>query len=234
VTLCRESSLVNHTATKTTAICLKCKSWTCEHCAPERRRQLMAQASAGNPNRFITLTSNPRSGETAQEALKTLSHAWNVIVKKLRRAHPKRRSEYLAVVEATKRGMPHLHILYRGPFVPQRVLSHWMAELAQAPIVDIRRVKNQREAVRYVAKYITKKPAQFGASKRYWKSRAYVQPDPETPYEPEPITGTWSRVDISLDGLAAYMRLNGYTDVKQTAERVWGIPPPYDWEYQGR
>jgi len=232
LTLCRESSLVNHRPEQTTAICLKCRSWTCEHCRPERRRQLMAQAASGEPNRFITLTTNPRVGEGPEQRLKALSHAWNVIVKRLRRQHPNKRCEYLAVVEATKRGEPHLHILYRGPFVPQKVLSFWMAELTEAKIVDIRKVKHQREVVRYVAKYITKKPAQFGASKRYWKSRAYVLEDTEDPFVREPISGTWSRVDISLDGLAAYMLENGYTNVTLTDDRLTGIPPPYEGKYQ--
>lgn len=231
MTICREWSLVNHHPSKTTAICLKCRSWTCEHCRPERRRQLMAQAASGAPNRFITLTINPREPGTPDEHLKMLSHAWRVIVQRLRRRNPKKAIEYLAVVEATKRGEPHLHILFRGPFVKQSVLSTWMNELTGSPIVDIRRIKNTREVVRYVAKYITKQPAQFGTSKRYWQSTNYQLERAHEATDEDALTGQWFPAQTTLAGLAAFMTRNGYTRVEIHNDRLTGIPPPYEGEY---
>jgi len=192
----------------------------------------MAQAASGQPNRFITLTCNPSVEVSPEDRLKVLARAWRLIVKRLRRQHPKRSIEYLAVVEATKRGEPHLHILFRGPFVPQATLSTWMNEIAESPIVDIRRIKNAREVVRYVAKYITKKPAQFGTSKRYWQSVNYQLDKPHQGDEEDDVKGKWFVAMTTLAGLANFMRMNGYTRVEVNDDRLTGIPPPYEGEYE--
>lgn len=133
----------------------------------------MAQAASGNPNRFITLTIDPTVGESPEERHHILAHSWRTLVKRLHRLHPDASIDYLVITEATKQGEPHLHILFRGPYIPQQWLSEVMSELAQSPIVDIRAIKNLKHVVRYVAKYVTKKPAQFGTAKRYWLSQGY-------------------------------------------------------------
>jgi len=99
----------------------------------------------------------------------------------LRRKYEGQSIDYLAVVEETKQGEPHLHILVRSPYIPQALLSEWMGALIRSPIVDIRRIRNQREVIRYVAKYITKAPAQFGHAKRYWSSKDYEVDKTEKP-----------------------------------------------------
>lgn len=163
----------------------------------------MAQAASGEPTRFITLTVNPKTYSDPESRLRALSWAWRTVVKRLRREHDTKPIEYLAVVEATDAGEPHLHILFRGPFIPQWKLSQYMAELINAPIVDIRKVRNVDQAVKYVAKYIAKRPAQFGNSKRYWKSTKYelgTRPSaPEAPVD----TGKWL---VYRDGLIFLVR----------------------------
>lgn len=171
---------------------LKCRSWGCEHCAPDRRNQLMAMAAGGLPERFLTLTINPDEGADPADRLAILANSWRLIVKRLRRLHPGKVIEFLAVVEETKAGEPHLHILLRSPYIPQGLLSGWMKELANSPIVDIRRIKNAREVVRYVAKYITKAPAQFGSRKRYWHSGHWEVDPYEKPETPEQSAYHWT------------------------------------------
>lgn len=80
---------------------------------------------------------------------------------------------YLAVFEETKRGEPHLHILMRAPYIPQKWISDRMAELIEAPIVDIRRVSSPKAVASYVAKYVAKGPKSFGTLKRYWQTQDY-------------------------------------------------------------
>jgi len=183
MTICREWSIVKHLPQERLAKALKCRSWGCEHCQPERKAQLLAKAACGRPTRFITLTINPRVGESPEARLALLANSWRLIVKRLRRRHPSEPVEFLAVVEETKNGEPHLHILMRGPYIPQKLLSTWMAELAESPIVDIRKINSVSKAVLYVAKYIAKKPAQFGTAKRYWTSGQW-ETDYEKPTEP--------------------------------------------------
>jgi len=179
MTLCREWSLVKDLGELKYCKPLKCRSWGCDLCAPDRRAQLMAQCAAGSPTRLLTLTVNPTWGTDPADRLAGLSNAWRLCVKRLRRLHPTKEIEFLAIVEETERGEPHLHILLRSPYVPQSLISQWMGELIDAPIVDIRRVRNAREVIRYVAKYVTKAPAQFNGKKRYWKSGKW-----EAKYEP--------------------------------------------------
>lgn len=127
----------------------------------------------GNPTTFLTLTVNPRRGQSPDDRARELSEALRVLVKRARRKFPKVPFEYFAVFEETKKGEPHLHILARAPFIPQRWLSDQMAELIEAPIVDIRRAGSARGAARYVAKYVAKGPRSFARNKRYWSSGGY-------------------------------------------------------------
>lgn len=82
-----------------------------------------------------------------------------------------RKLHYMAFLERTKLGEPHLHILLRSPYVPQDWIAEQMADLVGSPVCDIRQIRSTRAAVYYVTKYVTKEPAQFGKTKRYWLSR---------------------------------------------------------------
>jgi len=187
----------------------------------------MAQAASGHANRFITLTASMKAGINTEERLHALSHAWRVIMLRLRRLHPGIDIQYLVIVEATKHGEPHLHILYRGPFIPQRVLSHWMSQLISSPICDIRKVRSQRELIRYVAKYVTKKPAQFGTSKRYWQSRGYQLPDPEREAMDEVPDGAWTVDYRPLYVISFMCETAGYEVTFEDESRFEARAPPY-------
>ena len=193
MTICRQYTLVKHHPDFKLVKCLKCRAWNCEFCAPERKAQLMALAASGEPQRFVTLTVNPRVGSDPENRLRLLSRAWRLCVKRLRRQNPHIPVEYLAIVEETKKGEPHLHILLRSAYVPQQFISSVMAELIDSPIVDIRAIRNQGEVIRYVAKYITKAPKQFGQCKRYWSSRNYELDKPEKITD-EATAQTWYEV----------------------------------------
>lgn len=173
MTVCGGWSLVRHEPHGTRAITLWCRSWICPDCAPFRVAGLKRMAMDGQPSTFITLTVNPRSGQSPSTRAQELSDAWKVVVKRARRKFTKAPLEYLAVFEETKKGEPHLHILARAPFIPQRWLSEAMDELIAAPIVDIRAVGHVKNAARYVAKYVGKGPKAFAQLKRYWSSKGY-------------------------------------------------------------
>lgn len=150
-----------------------------------------------------------------------LSRAWRVIVKRLHRLYPSTPIEYLAVVEGTKRGEPHLHILYRGPWVDQRRLSTWMLELTGAPIVDVRAVRGRREAARYVAKYIAKRPEQFGTAKRYWRSYHYNNDAEARPPTPIPADPPWLIVHAPIERLILEYRDRQYAVYRMEPEYMY-------------
>lgn len=170
---CGEHTLVNEKSDGWEAISLKCKSWLCPTCHEDRRRQLIALAFAGKPNRFITLTVSPHVGVGPLERAYELSRSWRNIVKCLKRKYPGQSLQYLCVFEKQKSGEPHLHILWRGPWVDQAWLSSQMQSRMGAPICDVRSVTKRKEIAGYVAKYIGKASQKFGNLKRYWKSKAY-------------------------------------------------------------
>ena len=64
---------------------LPCRSWRCQYCAPQRRRQLMAQAASGNPNKLLTLTVNVAVGESPAHRRDLLHDAWKRLVKQILR-----------------------------------------------------------------------------------------------------------------------------------------------------
>lgn len=171
-----------------------CKSWLCEHCAPIRKKQLQAQACNGNPTKFITLTSKYRPSDmTPDQAAQELVHAWRMVVQRGKRDKLFSEIQYIAVFELTKQGWPHLHILARCSFLSQKWLSERMAEYADSPIVDVRKIKTRNAVAWYVSKYIAKEPQRFKHCKRYWRTHKYdLQPQkPDKPVH-DRYKGYWS------------------------------------------
>lgn len=79
MTYCGEQTLVKDDGRAVQAISLRCRAWTCDHCAPVRKRQLMAQAAKGQPNLLITITHRRQATLTAAEAAARLAHAWRLV-----------------------------------------------------------------------------------------------------------------------------------------------------------
>lgn len=186
--LCSESVIVNHGIEEAQAVTLKCRSWTCELCQPDRKRDLIALAKGGRPKVFITLTVNPARSADPVARARVLVKAWRLIVKRAKKRHGYKKLPYFCVFEATKAGEPHLHILADVPWLDQKWLSRQMADIAGAPIVDIRKIRSPSHIAHYVAKYIGKAPQKFGTLKRYWYTRGWEV----DPYKPEPQPGCWS------------------------------------------
>lgn len=154
---------------------VRCKSWLCPRCLPVRRRQLRAKAFGGNPTTFITLTSNPHIGIDPTDRARILVSGWRQLLKEIEKRYHYGKIAYLAVMEATKRGEPHLHVLCRTKYIDQRWLSQTWEALTGAKIVHIRKVESNEQASRYVAKYTSKSPQRYGTMKRYWCSRDYAR-----------------------------------------------------------
>jgi hypothetical protein len=133
---------------------------------PSRRWSLVGPARPAGKQRWLDMVTR----KTAQRAYERL--------------------HYMAFLERTKLGEPHLHILLRSPFIPQDWLAEQMGDLIGAPVCWIEEIKNSRAAVSYVTKYVTKEPAQFGTGKRYWVSRWYpVTTPPVVEREHRDMTG---------------------------------------------
>lgn len=174
---------------------VRCKSWTCPECSIERRNRLIAEAKAGQPNRFITLTVNPAWFDSPDQRAAELAAAWRKIRAKYHRLWPQRECQFLAVFEATERGEPHLHICWRGGWIDQKWLSSEMKRLMGAPIVDVRTVKTAKKVAEYVTKYISKRSIHFGTCKRYWRSARYMLVNKRKQRKEENKGAYWWRLD---------------------------------------
>ena len=164
-------SMVNRGWDGVRAVSLRCRSWGCPNCHDDRTKQLIALALSGAPTTFITLTVNPAWGASKADRARRLVDSWRTIVKLVKKRYGYSTLPYFCVFEATKAGEPHLHILARVKYIDQKWLSKQMKLLMNAPIVDIRRVKNKNKLAFYVSKYCGKEPHRFATCKRYWTTR---------------------------------------------------------------
>lgn len=148
---------------------LPCGTWSCPVCGPAKAFRLGVLAGAARPQRFVTLSRVGPDLQVVHQRLKTLSKAL-------------RRSgygwEYLAVPEVHQNGFWHLHLLQKGDFIPQQVLSHRAESAGMGRVVDIRRISDGQEVPKYLCKYLTKQTlsaeiARSKKSKRFRTSRGF-------------------------------------------------------------
>lgn len=118
---------------------------------------------------MVTLTSSLQSLNPIQQDFRRL-------VMRLRRRGILK--DYIRVIEHTKSGLDHIHMIYRGSFLEQVFLSHLWQDIHQAPIVDIRSVKKDdrhiRGAARELAKYMSKEGYRRYAWSWGWVYKGFV------------------------------------------------------------
>lgn len=225
---CNECVAVKDETVAKTAVSLACRSWHCDQCAPKRKKQLIAEAMGGAPCTFLTLTFRVRAGITPDEAAPMLSRAWRIIRKRLMRKYHWKRLPFLAVMEKTKRGWPHIHLLLRSRFIPWKLLSKWMAELCDSPNVLIEKIDNKKRAAGYCAKYCSKAAEKFPTAKRYWQSQDYdlrEPPEKDATYDDE---AKWQRRTVPLWQWVEIQILEGQHIIWTQAHKAIAYPhaPP--------
>jgi len=123
---------------------------------PRSRRcyhRVMSGLERGGSLRFLTLTSS-------LEAPDDIQRSWRKIYMRMQRRgliHG-----YIKVPERTEQGQEHLHILFRGQYISQKLLSRWWEEIHRSPVVDIRSYRpynGKRRVASYMAKYMSKENA---------------------------------------------------------------------------
>jgi hypothetical protein len=219
---CHFSTFVGRNASTIRLIPWRCRLWRCSRCAPTLRRRLRNLARRGHPTTFVTLTVNPHSVDSPEHAHAAMLRAWHALRQAIRRRWPNRRLEYLVVWERTKRGYPHMHILARAPWIPQRWLSARWAEYLNSPIVDIRAVRSDAEAAAYVTKYVAKQPARWGRSHCYSRSRNWDLENPPTARRaPTAPAARWT-----LNPYSIYLLYDALTSAGWTATAWSAAPTP--------
>ena len=100
--------------------------------------------------RLITLTHSP----AAQAAGLDIKISFTKLIARMR--YRGLMGGYLKVVEYTRGGQPHIHMVYRGSFLSQVLLSAWWFKIHRSAIVDIRAIRQPEKAAAYIAKYLGK------------------------------------------------------------------------------
>jgi len=134
--------------------------------------------------------------------------AWKHLVARIKRRWPAAEFAYAVVVEKTERGFPHLHVAFRGPYIPQAWLSETWAKLTGAKIVDIRKPRSVRDLAGYLAKYLAKDPTKLGTGKRYWFSQGYRPAEED--HDPEAGPGpAWAWINEHIAKMVAELSHTG-------------------------
>ncbi len=116
-----------------------CKTWRCEFCGPRKAHQKAAVMTHAKPERFVTLTRAPEDWQALRMKLRNFrrtliedGYEW----------------EMAWTVELTKKGVPHVHGLQHGSYVPKREVldRHW------GSITDIKQIEGTQGAAGYAMK----------------------------------------------------------------------------------
>ncbi|MCP4306253.1 MAG: hypothetical protein GY788_15575 [bacterium] len=149
---------------------VRCKRYTCEACGPQRRARIHKMIQQGvaygrrrrrrDPARFITLTYPNKADASFDSAadMRATSERFRRLVQIIRRHGLE--FEYCRVLERTKKGRIHVHVLAWGDYLPNQLLQAWAHHVGFG-WVDIRAVKTPKRASRYMAKYLTKQGADY-------------------------------------------------------------------------
>lgn len=157
---------------------LPCRRWRCEHCGTVRAADLSRRIVAANPTKFLTLTVNNAQFANPREAYDKTRRKLPKFTARMRKLTPE--FEYVRVLEVTKAGWPHYHLLTRMNYVSQHKISTAWAELTGSPIVDIRQIKNGQNNINYVCKYLKKQIYCTFTERRVSWSRNFFPKDEKT------------------------------------------------------
>jgi len=167
----------------TLLIALTCKRWGCRYCGQRKSSELAARVAAAKPNKLITLTVNPKAYERPREAYEDTRRKLSELAKVMRRETGS--FEYLRVLEVTKKGWPHYHLVARSPYIKQAWISSVWNDLTGAPVVDIRAIKRKDHVASYVMKYLCKQTYIPWTNRRVsWSKSFFPKTDP-------PEKGKW-------------------------------------------
>lgn len=178
--ICSDLTYVKSNAFDGTITPLRCKRWSCDHCAPINRQKVIGIARRAKPDAMLTLTLRPNENETPDEMAGRLKAALRLLRLRLKRHGRFSNFHFMAVFERHKSGFPHLHLLLKSQYIPWRWLRSTWEGITGSHEVHIRKISSQGLEAFYVAKYIGKDLAGFRGCKRWWRSYGYSTEDRDT------------------------------------------------------
>lgn len=203
-----------------------CNRWRCQRCGRVKAWKLRKRLELTRPARFITLTLRPDPALTAAEQLAIANRAWSILWRRYRRRFGDRAAGYAKIVELTKAGTPHLHILASVPFIHQSQLAADWRQLTGSFVVDIRAVNHKRGIAGYLTSYLTKALAVPPGMRKWSASRDYVPEAPRQPLEEDELAPCVAyRHSTLLKTIAAYLAGGWTYSGDWLLPPNWGPPP---------
>lgn len=191
----------------------RCGNWACRECGPRKARRLRKRLMLTHPQRFLTLTLKASAAQSPGETLDLANKAWSILFRRLRRKFPTHDLGYAKVVEVTKAGTPHLHILLTCPYVAQAWVSNQWRQLTGSYVVDIRKVKSPRMLNGYLTSYLTKAVSVPPGRRKWSGSKAYVPPEPPRELADGEIPPTGRYMPASLAEVTTSYLLAGWREL---------------------
>lgn len=157
-------------------VALTCKRWGCCVCGRRKCAQLAIRCELAAPTKFVTLSVNNKAWLGPREAYDGTRRKVSDLSKLLRKSHGE--FEYMRVIESTRAGWPHYHLVARCEYIAQEHLSRTWAELTGATIVDIRKIQDRDGCYGYVMKYLAKQTYVPWTSRRVsWSAKFFPPKD---------------------------------------------------------
>jgi hypothetical protein len=139
-----------------------CRDRCCQPCGRARSAQVEAalRAWVGDRSlRFITLTLKHTPHLKLQEQLERLYRSFSSLRRRNWWKDKVKGGVAVLEVKIGKDGLwhPHLHLLLESSYLPQQGLSHeWLAVTGDSYIVDVRKVSQEKNELKYVCSYVGK------------------------------------------------------------------------------
>lgn len=174
--ICPTSTMLTGWSTslnRSVVVSVGCRRWGCSFCGRKRVQVLAKRTEAAQPSRLITLTVDPARWESPRQAYDGTRRCLATFGRSMKR---RGEWEYLRVLELTKKGWPHYHLLVRSPYVPHADVKRIWAELTGARIVDVRQIKKADNVYWYLVKYLAKQQHCTFTNRRLSWSRGFFRP----------------------------------------------------------
>lgn len=139
---------------------LRCNSWLCPKCRVKLSRKWIKKINPEKVERFLTLTVDPKRFENVAAAVEEIYRGYKKLIQAIRRDLGKT-FEYFSVVEFTKAGWPHLHILQRGSYVSKQWIINKWDQYGLGIIVQFNEVWGRGAVKHYLTKYLSKEGQAF-------------------------------------------------------------------------
>jgi len=214
VSKCGSGSVVGYSQERQTSVIIPCtcKSWWCMKCKTPKALRLIERICSGDPQRMITLTSNPNACESPSDALDIMKAGCKLLFRKIRKTFGP--FEYVLINELSKRGWPHVHIAMRGSYLSHHWLKYWWNAFTGAPIVHIQIIKNEKHASRYMAKYFLKDQGPIlrllNHRRLYTVSRGWALRAPKSPAILKASDFVWFRIPENQADACEQMKAHGH------------------------